>query len=268
MSRPSQAELGDMQLFAESVAREAAIVIQSYADLPLQVDTKSDASPVTEADRRAERLIRARIHEQYPEHAVLGEEEGFEPAADGITWVIDPIDGTRSFVAGVPLYATLIAAIAGAFSGESSVEASRALVGVIELPGQQRAVSASRGNGARARMPDGSYAAARVSDVASLADSIVCTTDFADLARRSPELHQLITDSKAQCRTWGDAYGYYLVATGRAEVMIDPIMSPWDVAPLPVIIEEAGGSFATLEGRVAVGESAVASNGRVHPLKR
>jgi histidinol phosphatase-like enzyme (inositol monophosphatase family) len=264
----SQQELDEMQLFAEGVAQQAAKVIRSYADLGLRVDTKNDASPVTEADREAERLIRAQIHERFPGHAVLGEEGGFEAGDGSVTWVVDPIDGTRSFIAGVPLYATLIAAIEGAFDGTNSIEASRALVGVIELPAQQRAVSASRGNGARARTPDGRFSAARVSDVTSLEKAIICTTDYADLARRDPELHQRIVESQAQCRTWGDAFGYYLVATGKAEVMIDPIMNPWDVAPLPVIIEEAGGSFLALDGTSTIGESVIASNGRLERLRR
>ncbi|MFP4375478.1 MAG: inositol monophosphatase family protein [Spirochaetales bacterium] len=263
MSHINPVALAEMQRFAEQVAMEAAEVIRGYAKAPPRVERKSDASPVTEADREAEQLIRARIHASYPNHGVLGEEGGFERGAGEITWVIDPIDGTRSFVAGVPLYATLIAAIAGDLTGDNPTETSHALVGVIELPATHQAVSASRGNGARTRLADGSYTVARVSPIDALAQGIVCTTDFADLARRNPALHQVITESGAQTRTWGDAFGYFLLATGRVEVMIDPIMNPWDVAPVPVIIEEAGGSFSTTDGKQFVGESALATNGRV-----
>jgi histidinol phosphatase-like enzyme (inositol monophosphatase family) len=248
--------------FAREIATDAGAITRRYFRTGLEIETKADETPVTRADREAEELLRRRIAERYPRHGILGEEYGHEAGSGEFTWILDPIDGTKSFVAGVPLYAVLVACVEGYYDpqGESELDADRILAGVIHLPALNETIFAARGYGAHWTRE--STTACSVSAVSAIEQSRICTTDFADLARREPDLFARVSLAR-ETRTWGDAYGYALVATGRAEAMIDPIMSPWDVGPLPVIIEEAGGSCTDLNGRRVLGSSVVATNGRV-----
>lgn len=258
MTYPDSADLEGLREFAVNLAREAGELTLTYFRGTFDVERKADETPVTRADRESEQLIRDRIQEAYPEDGILGEEFDAVAGTGKRTWVVDPIDGTQSFVAGVPLYAVLIALVDGAYNGEE-IETSRVLLGVIHIPPLGETLSAARGLGAHwQRGP------ACVSSREELAGARVCTTDFADLHRRQPELAARINDRASFTRTWGDAYGYLLLATGRIDAMIDPIVSPWDIAPLPVIVEEAGGRFTDLHGRAVLGESAIATNGRIH----
>ena len=249
--------------FAREIAREAGQVTLAYFRRDPETETKADRTPVTIADRESEALLRRRIHERYPGHGILGEEEGLSPGSDDLTWVVDPIDGTRSFVLGVAQYAVLVALVSRRYTGEEALPASAVEVGIIYVPPLDEMVSAARGLGAM--WQDGVHEApARVSQGDSLPEARIGTTDFADLARREPSIFVGIAESGAMTRTWGDAYGYLLVATGRYEAMIDPIVSPWDIGPLPVIIEEAGGRFTDLAGDAVIGTSAIASNSALH----
>ncbi len=258
MTRPDPAELASLREFAVALAREAGELTLTYFRGSFDVERKSDDTPVTRADRESEQLIRDRIQEAYPDDGILGEEFDDVAGSGERTWVVDPIDGTQSFVAGVPLYAVLIALVDGAYDG-SEIDTERVLLGVIHIPPLEETISAARGLGAF--WQDGSV---RVSSRGELAGARVCTTDFADLHRREPALAARLDHRAAFTRTWGDAYGYLLVATGRIDAMIDPIVSPWDIAPLPVIMEEAGGRFTDLHGRAVLGKSAIATNGRIH----
>ena len=238
----------DLVDFAVDAAQRAGrITLQWYQQRGLSVTAKSDGSPVTEADYAAERFLRSEISTAYPDDNIRGEEEGDQRGRTGRTWVIDPIDGTRAFAQGVPLYAALLAL----------VDDRGPAVGVIFLPALDECVWAGRGRGARW---DG--APCRVSERVSLDGSYVCTSGLSYW----PE-HSLarVRATGARVRTWGDAYGYALVATGRAEAMVDPECFDWDVAPMSVIIAEAGGRFSDTHG---VDEwrsgSAVATNGLVH----
>lgn len=249
--------------FAREIAREAGAITLEYFRRDPETQYKADRSPVTVADRESESFLRRRIGDRYPAHSILGEEEAPKTGSDELTWVIDPIDGTRSFVLGVAQYAVLVALLSERYTGTELLPTHCVAVGVIYVPPMDEMVSAARGLGAV--WHDGDRPApARVSTAESLADGRIGTTDFADLSRREPSIFSGIRDSGAMTRTWGDAYGYLLVATGRYEAMIDPIVSPWDIGPLPVIIEEAGGRYTTLEGEAVLGASAVASNGLVH----
>ena len=249
--------------FAREIAREAGQVTLAYFRRDPETQTKADRTPVTIADRESETLLRRRIRERYPNHGILGEEEGVTPGSDDLTWVLDPIDGTKSFVLGVGQYAVLVALVSRRYTGAEPLPASAVEVGIIYVPPLDEMVSAARGLGAI--WHNGVHEApARVSGIDSLKMARIGTTDFADLSRREPSIFAGIAESGAMTRTWGDAYGYMLVATGRYEAMIDPIMSPWDVGPLPVIIEEAGGRFTDLSGDAVVGTSAIASNGALH----
>lgn len=213
------------------------------------MEQKGDGSPVTVADREAEAEIRRVISTRYPEHGVVGEELGESKPEASIQWIVDPIDGTRSFVRGVPLYGTLIGV---EVEGEP-------VVGVVYLPALDEMVAAARGLGCTRN-----GRACRVSAVDLLDEALLVVTSETDARRRSGAYSALVERTALQ-RTWGDCYGYVLVATGRAEVALDPYMNVWDCAPLWTILEEAGGRFSTWSGeRTIRGGDAVATNGLLH----
>ncbi len=253
----------ELRRFAVAVAREAGELTLRYFRGDIDVESKSDDTPVTRADREAELLIRRRIRDAWPDDDILGEEFGVDAGRGGRTWVIDPIDGTKSFVAGAPLYAVLIATLEGRYDG-GELETARVTAGVIHIPPLGETVSAARGSAARWDPGDGRERRASVSGHDTLEGVRVTTSDFADFHRREPALAALVDRSAGLARTWGDAYGYLLVATGRLDAMIDPIVSPWDIAPLPVILEGSGGRFTDLDGRALLAPSAIGTNGRVH----
>jgi histidinol-phosphatase len=214
------------------------------------VERKADETPVTRADREAEALVREIVGRRFPDHAILGEEEGETNAGAPVRWIVDPLDGTKTFVAGVPLYGTLIGV---------EVE-GRAAVGVCYLPALDELVAAARGLGCT-----WNGRPCRVSATRALADAVVCTSDETAARRRSGGWDRLAGATRLQ-RSWGDCYGYVLVATGRADVMIDPVMNLWDCAPFLPILEEAGGRFTDWRGRATIdGGEAVATNGALHP---
>jgi histidinol-phosphatase len=240
-------ELRDMLDFAVEVAWRAGRAVLAHYQTGIAAETKPDDSPVTVADRAAEQTARRLIATRFPADAILGEEEGETKAGADRRWVLDPIDGTRTFVRGVPFFGVLLAL---------EYEAD-AVLGVMHFPALDDTVYAARGhgcwwNGRRAL----------VSDRTRLADALIVTTDIENIerAQRAPGWHALRARA-GLCRTWGDCYGYALVATGRAEAMLDPVVAAWDAAPLAPIIEEAGGVFTDWDGgkghRV---RSAVATN--------
>ncbi len=233
---------------AVAIAREAGeLTLRWFQARDLAVDSKADGTPVTAADRAAERLVRERLAAHFPGDGVLGEEEAETVGTSGRRWIVDPIDGTKAFARGVPLYSTLLA-----LDDEHGPA-----VGVIVLPAAGRAVYAGRGRGC---WEDG--VPARVSTTDSLdatwlnASSYSHWDDGALLA---------VKHAVRSLRTWGDGFGYALVATGRADAMVDPTVERYDVAPMPVILAEAGGRFTSVDGRADAGEgSGVATNGLIH----
>jgi histidinol-phosphatase len=240
----------DSHLLDEAVtlARAAGeLTLRWFRSTDLVVDHKGDGTPVTEADRAAERFLRDEITRRYPDDTILGEEEGARTGTSGRRWVIDPIDGTKAFTRGVPLYSTLLAVD----------DAQGPAVGVIVLPALGEAVYAGRGLGC---FVDGRPA--RVSATATLAGSYVMSSSF---GHWDPDTWSRFRSAGTNLRTWGDGYGYALVATGRADVMIDPEAAHWDLAPMPVILQEAGGRFSTVGGSAdPAGGSGVATNGVLH----
>lgn len=234
--------------FALDAVWRAGRITLGYFQADFEVERKADHSPLTIADREAERKLRDLINTRWPEHGLIGEEFGREPGDSPYTWIIDPIDGTKSFVSGVPLYSVLLALTDGADP----------LLGVIHFPALNETVYAARGrgcywNGRRAH----------VSRVDRLQDAVLLASDL-DTFRRygKAEAWERLIDATYIQRTWGDAYGYSLLATGRAEVMVDPVVSLWDVAPLKVILEEAGGTLTDWHGRPTIhANEAVATNG-------
>jgi histidinol phosphatase-like enzyme (inositol monophosphatase family) len=246
--------------FAVEIAREAGDgTLKHFRRRDLEVESKADASPVTIADREAEQLLRQRIADRFPDDGIVGEEFGTQQGTSEFRWVLDPIDGTKSFIHGIPLYTTLVAVLRG----------DNPVIGVVHAPAQAEAVYAATGSGCwymSERLPTPQIA--RVSDVSSLANGLLLTSEIEGFRKRQggDAIDVLLRLARAArvARTWGDGYGYLMVATGRAEVMIDPIMNLWDAAPLMPIIEEAGGRFSDWTGRPTVhsGE-ALATSGLV-----
>jgi histidinol-phosphatase len=233
--------------FAVEIAWEAGRGTLSCFQAGVEAEQKGDGTPVTRADRDAEALLRRRIRERFPHDGLLGEEYGEEPGKSGRTWILDPIDGTKSFVHGVPLYSMLIGV---AIEGVSRV-------GVIYLPALGEMCSAFHGGGCRL---NGRRVGVR--ETASLAEATICSSDL-PLDPAEP-VHALFRGAKLR-RTWGDGYGYLLVASGRADLMVDPRLSIWDLAALIPVIEEAGGVITDFEGRPGLeGKSAIAATPAVH----
>jgi histidinol phosphatase-like enzyme (inositol monophosphatase family) len=232
--------------FALDAAWQAGRITLGYFQRPVESERKADNTPVTIADQLAERRLRELILRYWPDHGIIGEEYGQSRSQSPYTWIIDPIDGTKSFIAGVPLYSNLLALTDG----------KRTLIGVANFPALDDMVYALRGagcywNGRRAQ----------VSDVAKLSEATVLTSELSYFGRRTAVWEKLIDESYVQ-RTWGDGYGYFLVATGRAEVMIDPAMHVWDTAPFQVILEEAGGTFTDWKGEPTIHNyESLATNG-------
>ncbi len=216
--------------------------------------TKADGSPVTEADLATEEFLRGELARRYPDDAVEGEECGVTEGTSGRRWVIDPIDGTRTFVRGVPLFATLLALIDG--SGPA--------VGVAHIPALDETVAAGRGRGAHHYCSD-EVRPARVSDRQRLDEAYLMTSGAEYLPEHARRL--LVRRGGPVVRTWGDGYGHVLVATGRAEIMLDATLSLWDVAPMLVIIPEAGGRITDYAGAADPrGGDVVATNGHLHEV--
>ncbi|MDX1623447.1 MAG: inositol monophosphatase family protein [Gemmatimonadota bacterium] len=250
------AELAELRAFAVDAARAAGRITLRYFGGDLAVEEKPDATPVTVADRRAEELLRERVADRCPADGIVGEEFGVVEGTSGRRWTLDPIDGTIAFVHGVPLYGVMV----GLLDGDESV------LGVVHHPALGETVSAARGLGCARERSGGDAVEARVSEEGDLARAMVLATDFGRLP--GPDLGVAfvrLREAAGELRTWGDCWGHGLVATGRAEAMIDPRMKPWDSVPLQPIVEEAGGRFTTIEGEARPdGGSAISTNGRVH----
>lgn len=225
--------------FATETAYLAGRLTLGYFQAGVQPDFKTDDTPVTVADRRAEELIRLRIEERYPSHAIVGEEYGVKEA-DGACqrWIVDPIDGTKAFTRGVPLYGVLLG-----LEIEGTVE-----VGVSYFPALDEMVAAASGlgcwwNGRRAH----------VSPATDIGRAYVSCSDVGGFVKygRGPAWERIA--GRAYTRAgWGDAYGHALVATGRLEIMLDPIMAVWDCGPFPPILREAGGYFGDWQGQPTI----------------
>ena len=211
---------------------------------------KPDDTPVTAADREAERIIRARIRARYPAHAVVGEEYGEEEGTDrDHRWILDPIDGTKSFVRGVPLYGVLIG-----LEVEGVCE-----VGAAYFPALDEMVCAASGEGCYLN-----GRRVRVATTEKLSEGIVSFTDAASFEEHGrQEAWERLLAAASHGRGWSDAYGHALVATGRADLMLDPVMNFWDCGPFPPILREAGGFFGDWSGNETIYGNEAISTTRV-----
>jgi histidinol phosphatase-like enzyme (inositol monophosphatase family) len=245
---------------AVRIAREAGDVTLGYFRRDgLRIERKADMSPVTVADREAEELLRQRIGEKFPHDGIVGEEFGTQSGTSGYQWALDPIDGTKSYIYGVPLYTTLVAVMHG----------NKPCLGVIHAPAVAETVYAAAGGGCwHLRQRDKSPQPAMVSKVNRLSDSLLLTTEISlfttHRAHDALDVFLRLQRAARLTRTWGDGYGYMMVALGRAEIMIDPVVNLWDAAPLQTIVEEAGGQFLDWRGNATIhAREAIATNGLV-----
>lgn len=246
----------DLQ-FALALADRADEVTRArFGALDLRVDTKPDLTPVTDADRAVETELREAIADQRPSDSILGEEFGGTTSFSGRQWIIDPIDGTKNFVRGVPVWASLIALL------DDGVP----IVGVVSAPALQRRWWAARGYGAFASVDGASARPISVSAVAELDSaslSFSSLTGWAQLGLREQFID--LTDAVWRVRAYGDFLSYCLLAEGAVDIAAEPEVSVWDLAALDVLVHEAGGRFTSLDGTAGPhGGSAVATNGLLH----
>jgi len=247
----SNLSLSTLLDFAVDAAWQAGKITLAYYQTDISVAHKTDDSPITIADRQSEELLRRLIQRQFPDHALLGEEFGSVEGKAPYRWILDPIDGTRAFVHGIPLYAVLIGLEIG---GQPDL-------GVAYFPALDEMVWAAKGlgcywNGRRTH----------VSTQSRWDKSLLLATDTEEFAPNGKhEAYRQMVAMSAEHRTWGNAYGHIMVATGRAEVMLDPAMESWDCAPLLPIVQEAGGTFTDWNGVATIhGGNAISTNGRLY----
>lgn len=248
---------GRLALLLQVAIGAGRVTLEHFRTASLQVEAKADDSPVTIADRSAEQWARAEIAQAYPDDTVQGEEFAEAAGTSRYRWIIDPIDGTKSFICGVPLYSTLVAL-------ELDDEP---IAGVIQIPALGETVIAATGYGAWYRAGENAeWQRAQVSQKSELSSAVVLTSQTDLFAQRGAGA--AFAELERACwvsRTWGDGYGYLLVATGRAELMVDACCNAWDVAAMLPILSEAGGRFTAWNGAANCrGGDGLGSNGLLH----
>lgn len=254
------------QMAIQLARRAARLTLDKFQSEALRIDVKLDRTVVTEADRAAEAQIRELLDEQLPDDGIVGEEFGNKAGSSGWTWYLDPIDGTQAYARGVPIFGTLIGV----------TYASEPMIGVIFLPALGEAVYAAKGLGCqweRDIKPDagdsmslGRTSRAKVAATTKLDQALFCTTWYQSFVDAGcPQLFTELAQATGVFRGWGDCYGYALVATGRADLMVDPQLRPWDAGPMPIILAEAGGRYSDFAGISDIHTgSGVATNGALH----
>ena len=250
-------ERPDDLALALALADEAdALTVSRFGAVDLHIDTKPDLTPVTDADRSVEDALRQMLSAERPDDAVVGEEFGGSTKFTGHQWVIDPIDGTKNFVRGVPVWATLIALL------HDGVPVG----GVVSAPALQRRWWAATGRGAFAAVGDAEprrLSVSAVDDLSAASLSFSSLSGWAACGLRDKFVD--LTDAVWRVRAFGDFYSYCLVAEGAVDIAAEPEVSVWDLAPLDILVREAGGVFTSLDGAPGPhGGSAVATNGRLH----
>ncbi|MGW7330501.1 histidinol-phosphatase [Streptomyces sp. NPDC054840] len=250
----------DLRLALELADAADAATMERFRALDLQVETKPDMTPVSEADKAAEEIIRAGIAAARPDDAVLGEEYGLQGSGPR-RWVVDPIDGTKNYVRGVPVWATLISLMAEDSDGEF-----RPVVGVVSAPALGRRWWATRGGGAYAGGALGETGAIGVSQVGGLGDASFAYSSLSGWEEQG-RLAGFLDLTRACWRTrgYGDFWPYMMVAEGSLDLCAEPELNLWDMAAIAVVVQEAGGRFTSLDGVDGVhGGNAAASNGLLH----
>jgi histidinol phosphatase-like enzyme (inositol monophosphatase family) len=244
-------QLKEFTDFICTLAEKSGEVIKPYfAGSDLAIEIKEDQTLVTHADRQAEAVMRDLIRKRYPQHGILGEEFGPENASAEFVWTLDPIDGTISFARGCPLFGTLIGLL----------HCGTPILGAINQPVLNQLCI---GNNTETAL---NGRAVRLRDTDHLSEAMLLTTDIASIGSHRRKGFEELCKRTRLYRTWGDCYGYLLVASGGADIMLDPMMNPWDILPLVPIIQGANGVITTWSGTDASqGDSCVAANKTLHP---
>ena len=248
---------GRLSALVEVCASAGGHTLTHFRRHGLTIDTKSDQSPVTVADRETEQLVRKLLSKRFPDDTLQGEEYDERRGTSPYRWVVDPIDGTKSFVCGVPLYSTLLAL---ELEGEP-------VAGAIYIPALGEMVVAARGEGCWYRGTDqDDWARTAVSGKTELAEAVFLTSQVDSFdARGAGEAYKQLEQAAWLTRSWGDGYGYLMVATGRADIMVDPVCNAWDVAAILPVVVEAGGRFTDWRGNPTCrGGDGVGTNGILH----
>jgi len=236
--------------FTKQLAKASGDIINSYFHTGVDIETKDDESPVTIADKKAEEIMREMIMKEFPEHGIIGEEFGNHNEDAEYQWVLDPIDGTKSFITGTFLFGTLI----------GLMKNRQPILGAIH-----HSVTSHLLIGADNKTYLGDKLV-KVRSTEKLRQATLLYTDFVDVGKYQNGIafQQLMGRTKFN-RTWGDCHGYFLVASGYADIMLDPIMSLWDIVALIPIIEGAGGTITDWHGNAPLdGEGIIATNGILH----
>jgi len=243
-------DLNEFKFFCKELAKVSSEIIRKYFRTEIDIKSKADSSPVTIADKKAEEVMRELITKHFPEHGIVGEEFGETNNGAEYTWILDPIDGTKSFICGAYSFGTLIGLLKN----------GNPILGVYNHPILDDYLmgdnSLTEINGVKTIVRDCGY----------LNNAILLTTDHLNIEKyqNKDKFNRLISKVKLY-RNWGDCYGYYLLATGYADIMIDPIMSPWDLLPLIPIVRGAGGIITDYHGNdPAKGKSAIAASPQIH----
>ena len=246
----------DLALALELADTADGITLDRFESSDLSVDSKPDMTPVTDADLAVEAALRSLLEDARPADAVLGEEYGGNVTFSGRQWVIDPIDGTKNFVRGVPVWATLIALL----------EDGKPVVGVVSAPALARRWYASEGSGAWRTFGDGAVRKLSVSGVDQVEDASLAISSLSGWHDRGLRENLIaLTDATWRLRGYGDFFSYCLVAEGAVDIAAEPEVSLWDLAPLAILVTEAGGRFTSLTGEDGPhGGDALATNGLFH----
>ncbi|MDK8364607.1 histidinol-phosphatase [Corynebacterium sp. UMB10119B.1] len=250
----------DLALALELADAADAITLDRFEASDLKVKSKPDMTPVSDADVAVEEVLRERLAEARPGDSIVGEEFGGETAFEGRQWVIDPIDGTKNFVRGVPVWATLISLLVD----------GQPVLGVVSAPALARRWYAAQGSGAWRTFNKGSLKRLEVSHVSELADASLAMSSLEGWkARDLQENFIALTERTWRLRGYGDFFGYCLVAEGAVDIAAEPEVSVWDLAALSVLVTEAGGTFSSLNGEPGPhGGDAIATNGLLHDAAR
>ena len=248
---------------AQRIAKSAGqITLNWFQSDRFEVEKKDDRSPLTVADRESETHLREQIAQHFPDDTIVGEEFGTTEGSSAWRWILDPIDGTKSFISGVPLYGTMVAV-------DRAIEESderECVIGSIYVPGLDEGIHAMKGQGAWHFRGDDAATRASVASTTNISDAVLATSQVETFDRiGASEVWDRLASEVWFCRTWGDVYGYLLLATGRIEVMVDAVLNIWDAAAVMPIIEEAGGKFTDFNGQSRIDSgNAIASNGPFH----
>ena len=249
----------DLQLALELAAKADEISMARYLAQDLVVSTKPDNTPVTDADKATEEALRKHLAQERPADGLVGEEFGNEKQDAARYWVIDPIDGTKNFMRGVPTWATLIGLVERQDDGSEKV-----IVGAVSAPALNRRWYASTGNGAFTTLNKGTPRKIEVSKVSEIANASIAYSDFQGWGDRLVKFQNLIS-ACTRSRGYGDFWSHMLVAEGAVDIAAEPSLALWDMAALDVIVREAGGTFSSLIGEVGpFGGSGISTNTLLH----